>query len=208
MSFLKSLFSSSADLFAVMTTPLPIGSNLTNPPPHTAKAIFAAGCFWGVEHLFRKHFSLLDARVGYIGGDTTHPSYRSVCSGNTGHAEAVLLLYDPEKYRYAQLVEFFARMHDPTTENRQGGDVGTQYRSAVFTVGKEQEETAKTVLKAAEIQWYKKPLATKVVPAGQWWDAETYHQLYLEKSRSSVRLCGGRRAGANLWVDVDRSRRL
>jgi len=187
MSFLKSFFRP----FTTMTTPT--GSNIRNLPPNTAKAIFAAGCFWGVEHLFRNHFSLLDTRVGYIGGISADPTYSTVCGGTTGHAEAVLLLYDPEKIRYAELVEFFARMHDPTTENRQGGDVGTQYRSAVFTFDDEQEKIAKDVLKAAEKQWYGRPLATKVTPAGQWWNAEEYHQRYLENSRSiclSVRVCG------------------
>ncbi|KAI5844856.1 putative peptide methionine sulfoxide reductase [Tricharina praecox] len=181
MSFLKSLFSRP---FAAMTSPPPIGSSLTNPPATTEKAIFAAGCFWGVEHIFRANFSLLDARVGYIGGDMTHPSYRAVCSGTTGHAEAVMLLYDPKQIRYRQLVEFFFRMHDPTTENRQGADVGSQYRSAIFTVDSEQEDVANTVLNAVDKHWYKERLATKVVPAGQWWDAETYHQLYLEKNPS------------------------
>ncbi|TGZ80617.1 peptide methionine sulfoxide reductase [Ascodesmis nigricans] len=155
-------------------------------PSETQKATFAAGCFWGVEHLYRKHFGnqgLLDARVGYIGGDTDSPSYRAVCGGNTGHAEAVQLLYDPAKLTYNTLVEFFYRMHDPTTANRQGPDVGTQYRSAIFTHGEEQEKAAKDITQRVESQWWGgKKITTQIIPAGKWWDAEEYHQLYLERN--------------------------
>jgi len=150
------------------------------------KATVAAGCFWGVEHLYRRHFGngkgLLDARVGYCGGDTNSPTYRNVCLGATGHAEALQVTFDPSVVSYQQLLEFFYRMHDPTTLNRQGGDAGTQYRSAVFTHGPEQERIAKEITEKVGREWYKKPITTQVVPAGQWWDAEEYHQLYLHKN--------------------------
>ncbi|KAI5779984.1 peptide methionine sulfoxide reductase MsrA [Geopyxis carbonaria] len=156
-------------------------------PEATEKATIAAGCFWGVEHLFRKQFAnkgLIDARVGYVGGDTKSPSYRAVCTGSTGHAEALQVLYDPEKLSYQTLLEFFFKMHDPTTKDRQGGDVGTQYRSAIFTHGPEQEKTATKILEKVQTEWWKKPVSTEIVPAGQWWDAEDYHQLYLNKNPS------------------------
>ncbi|CAZ80793.1 unnamed protein product [Tuber melanosporum] len=154
-------------------------------PETTEKATFAAGCFWGVEHLFRKHFTgkgLLDARVGYIGGDTAHPTYRSVCSGTTGHAEALQVLYNPSEVTYEKLLEFFFQMHDPTTVDRQGPDVGSQYRSAIFFHNDKQEEAAKAVLEKVTKQWYKTDMATQVIPAGEWWDAEDYHQLYLDNN--------------------------
>ncbi|CRG90201.1 peptide-methionine (S)-S-oxide reductase [Talaromyces islandicus] len=155
-------------------------------PDNAQKATIAAGCFWGVEHLYRKHFGngkgLLDAKVGYAGGHTDSPSYRSVCSGNTGHAEALQVVYDPSLVTYRQLLEFFYRMHDPTTANRQGPDVGTQYRSAIFTHDDEQLQTAKDVTEKVGKQWYKAPITTQIIPAGQWWDAEEYHQLYLDRN--------------------------
>ncbi|KAL1999588.1 hypothetical protein VTN02DRAFT_4300 [Thermoascus thermophilus] len=151
------------------------------------KATFAAGCFWGVEHLFRKHFGqgkgLLDAKVGYSGGQTESPTYKIVCSGTTGHAESLQVTFDPSVVSYRQLLEFFYRMHDPTTLNRQGGDIGTQYRSAIFTHNEEQEKIAKEVTEKVGKEWYQgQPITTQIVPAGQWWDAEEYHQLYLKKN--------------------------
>jgi len=158
------------------TTPLPAGAKL---------ATVAAGCFWGVEHLYRKHFSaatgLLDARVGYIGGNTKHPSYRAVCSGNTGHAEALQIVYDPEKLSYRAILEFFFRMHDPTTKDRQGPDRGTQYRSAIFFHDEEQEKTARDIVGKVQKEWWKDgKIVTEIIPAGEWWDAEAYHQKYLD----------------------------
>ncbi|KAI9801851.1 MAG: Peptide-methionine (S)-S-oxide reductase [Piccolia ochrophora] len=169
-------------------------------PEGSQKVTVAAGCFWGVEHIYRKHFNgkgLLDAKVGYIGGDTKSPSYRSVCSGSTGHAEALQVIFDPSQVSYRQLVEFFYRMHDPTTKNRQGGDTGSQYRSAIFYHDADQEREAKEITKQASEQWYKGRVTTEVVhwceawlttnvyayiAAGEWYDAETYHQLYLDKN--------------------------
>ncbi|KAL9621414.1 MAG: hypothetical protein Q9160_004174 [Pyrenula sp. 1 TL-2023] len=156
-------------------------------PPNTQKATVAAGCFWGVEHLYRRHFGagkgLLDARVGYTGGATAAPSYRQVCGGNTGHAESLQVLFDPDKVSYRQLIEFFFRMHDPTTLNRQGMDTGTQYRSAVYANDEEQLKVAEDLKKKVGEKWYKgKPITTEVAMAGQWYDAEDYHQLYLERT--------------------------
>ncbi|KAJ5212281.1 peptide methionine sulfoxide reductase [Penicillium cinerascens] len=154
----------------------------------TEQATVAAGCFWGVEHLFRKTFGngkgLLDAKVGYSGGNTSSPSYRAVCGGDTGHAEALQMTFDPSVVTYRQLLEFFYRMHDATALNRQGPDVGTQYRSVIFTHGDEQQKIAKDITDKVSKEWFKKPVSTQVVPAGQWWDAEDYHQLYLNKNPS------------------------
>jgi peptide-methionine (S)-S-oxide reductase len=153
-------------------------------PAGSQKAVVAAGCFWGVEHLYRKHFTvaqgLLDARVGYIGGNKKSPSYSSVCSGSTGHAEALLIVFDPEKLSYRTILEFFYRMHDPTTLNRQGGDAGTQYRSAIFTYGEEQAKEAKEITEKVGTEWWKEKVTTQVAEAGEWWDAEAYHQKYLD----------------------------
>ncbi|KKF93307.1 putative peptide methionine sulfoxide reductase [Ceratocystis platani] len=157
-------------------------------PEGAEKATVAAGCFWGVEHIYRKHFGngngLLDAAVGYTGGDVSHPSYKNVCSGSTGHAEALQIIFDPKKVSYRQIIEFFYKIHDPTTPDRQGPDVGTQYRSAIFFHTPEQEKIASEVTKTAGENWWKRPLATQILPAGQWWNAEDYHQLYLENNPS------------------------
>ena len=124
----------------------------------------------------------MDARVGYIGGKSDSPSYRQVCSGNTGHAESLLVVYDPDKVSYRQLLEFFFRMHDPTTLNRQGMDTGTQYRSAIFANDEEQLKIAEEIKEKVGREWYKKPISTEVTMAGKWYDAEDYHQEYLDKN--------------------------
>ncbi|KAF2458414.1 peptide methionine sulfoxide reductase [Lineolata rhizophorae] len=155
-------------------------------PVGSQVATVAAGCFWGVEHMYRREFGsergLLDARVGYIGGDTKNPSYRSVCSGGTGHAEALQVVFDPEKVTYRQLLEFFYKMHDPTTPNMQGPDIGSQYRSAIFYHDDEQAQIAKDVTDKVNKEWWKGKITTEIIPAGEWYDAETYHQLYLDKN--------------------------
>ena len=158
-----------------------------NYPPNAQRATVAAGCFWGVEHLYRRHFGgekgLIDARVGYTGGQSDSPSYRQVCSGATGHAEALLVVFDPEKVSYRQLIEFFFKMHDPTTLNRQGMDTGTQYRSGVFANDEEQMKIAQEIKEKVGKQWFPgKPITTEVIRAGQWYDAEDYHQKYLHKN--------------------------
>ncbi|KAF8455863.1 peptide methionine sulfoxide reductase MsrA [Terfezia claveryi] len=167
----------------------PIGSNLASPTPPTAKtAYFAAGCFWGVESTFRRRFppltsGLLDTRVGYIGGNIPSPTYRAVCTGVTGHAEALEVLYDPAKLRYEELVEFFFRMHDPSDKGGQGPDRGSQYRSAIFTNSANEERVAREIRRRVEERWYKGgEIATEVVGKGKWWGAEEYHQVYLDKN--------------------------
>ncbi|KAI5367162.1 Putative peptide methionine sulfoxide reductase MsrA domain-containing protein [Septoria linicola] len=152
-------------------------------PDGAQRATIAAGCFWGVEHMYRHDFKdkgLLDARVGYIGGDTQDPSYRAVCSGRTGHAEACQIIFDPTKLSYQTVLEYFYKMHDPTTANRQGPDTGSQYRSGIFYHSDEQKAIAEKVTKAVNDQWWKGKVVTEVIPAGEWWDAEKYHQKYLD----------------------------
>jgi len=156
-------------------------------PPSAQRAIFAGGCFWGLEELYRKDWGkdkgLLDCRVGYTGGEKQAPSYEDVCSGRTGHAESLLIVFDPDKATYRQLVEYFFKMHDPTTPNRQGADTGTQYRSAIFAENDEQLEIAAEVKDKVGEQWYTgKPITTEIKRATQWYDAEDYHQLYLSKN--------------------------
>ncbi len=145
-----------------------------------AQASFAAGCFWGIEAAFRKRAGVTSTTVGYTGGSTEDPSYEEVCSGRTGHAEAVLVEYDPAKVSYAQLLELFWQIHDPTTPNRQGPDIGTQYRSAVYAHDAEQEAAAKASRDATAGR-FARPIVTEIAPAGPFHKAEDYHQQYFEK---------------------------
>ena len=145
------------------------------------RATFAAGCFWGVEVDFRNTPGVTDARVGYTGGHTESPTYRDVCSGRTGHAEAVEVTFDPTAVSYDELADTFFRLHDPTQVNRQGPDVGTQYRSAIFTHSPEQERIARAAA-ARAAERLGRPVATEIVPAATFWPAEEYHQQYLVKN--------------------------
>ena len=145
------------------------------------RATFAAGCFWGVEVDFRNTPGVKDAQVGYTGGHTESPSYRDVCSGRTGHAEAVEITFDPSEVSYDELADTFFRLHDPTQVNRQGPDVGTQYRSAIFTHSPEQERLAQEAA-ARAAERLGRPVATQIVPAETFWPAEEYHQQYLVKN--------------------------
>lgn len=144
------------------------------------KATFGAGCFWGVEAAFRKMNGVLEATSGYSGGRVKDPSYGDVCSGTTGHAEVVEVEYDPEKVSYEDLLEVFWNEHDPTQVNRQGPDVGTQYRSAIFFHTPEQEAAARSSQEKAQPR-YKKPIATEITPVAEFYRAEDYHQRYFEK---------------------------
>lgn len=146
------------------------------------KATFAAGCFWGVETAFRSTPGVISTRVGYTGGSLNHPTYKDVCSDRTGHAEAVEVTYDPARVSYDQLLKVFWENHDPTTLNRQGPDVGTQYRSAIFYHTPEQEAAARASKARLESSGaYRRPIVTEIVPAVEFWQAEDYHQQYLEK---------------------------
>jgi peptide-methionine (S)-S-oxide reductase len=151
-------------------------------------ATVAAGCFWGTEHIYRKYFDngkgLIDAKVGYTGGQTTDPTYKAVCSSGTGHAEALQFSYDPKTVSFDTLIDFFYRMHDPTTLNAQGPDVGTQYRSAIFYHSPEQKKTAEEVQERLQKNFYKNKIVTEIIPIDTFWDAETYHQLYLDNNPS------------------------
>ncbi|MGE3803817.1 MAG: peptide-methionine (S)-S-oxide reductase MsrA [Gemmataceae bacterium] len=144
------------------------------------KATFGAGCFWGVEAAFRNVKGVADAACGYMGGVVEQPSYRQVCYDNTGHAEVVQVDYDPAQVSYTQLLEAFWKMHDPTTKNRQGPDVGDQYRSAVFFHSPEQEAQARESLAQAQGR-FARPIVTEISPAATFWRAEEYHQRYFEK---------------------------
>lgn len=146
----------------------------------TQTATFAAGCFWGVEATFRQIPGLVDAVSGYTGGHKHNPSYREVCSDTTGHAEAVQVTYDPERVSYEQLLELFWQIHDPTTFNRQGPDVGSQYRSAIFVHDPDQRARAAASLQR-EQQNYAQPIVTEIVDAATFYPAEEYHQRYFER---------------------------
>ena len=144
-----------------------------------AKGTFAAGCFWGVEAAFRKVAGVTSTAVGYTGGTAKSPNYKEVCTGRTGHAEAVEVEFDPEQVSYLELLAVFWKSHDPTTVNRQGPDVGTQYRSAIFYHDAEQEEEARASKSVLEKDYvFKKPIVT----AGEFYRAEEYHQQYFEKT--------------------------
>lgn len=146
------------------------------------KATFGAGCFWGVEETFRKMKGVTSTAVGYSGGTNTNPSYRDVCTGQTGHAEVVQVEYDPAQVSYEDLLAVFWSCHDPTTMNRQGPDVGTQYRSAVFYHTPQQEAAARASKdKLNSSGMFKRPIVTEITPASEFWIAEEYHQQYFAK---------------------------
>ncbi|MHC5021257.1 MAG: peptide-methionine (S)-S-oxide reductase MsrA, partial [Planctomycetota bacterium] len=149
----------------------------------TETATFAGGCFWGMEELLRKVPGVLDTQVGYTGGHVENATYRDVKTGTSGHAEAVRLTFDPAVVSYEQLLAFLFRIHDPTSKNRQGNDVGTQYRSAIFYHSATQQASAEEAIarETAGDRWTK-PITTQVVPAGAWYDAEDFHQDYLVKN--------------------------
>lgn len=154
--------------------------------PATARetAVLAGGCFWGMEDILRKIPGVLETEVGYAGGTTTSPTYEAVKTGSTGHAESVRIVFDPSKLSYAELLEkWFFRMHDPTTQNRQGNDVGSQYRSAIFYTTPEQKRIAEDVVRRVQAsgKWRGK-IVTEIAPAGPFTPAESYHQDYLQKN--------------------------
>ncbi len=146
------------------------------------KATLGAGCFWGVEAAFRKIEGVASTTVGYAGGSFKDPTYKDVCSGKTGHAEVVQVEYDPSKVSYEELLRVFWNIHDPTTLNRQGPDIGTQYRSAVFFHNPEQEAAATASKQKLQSSGrYQKSIVTEITPASEFYRAEDYHQQYFEK---------------------------
>jgi peptide-methionine (S)-S-oxide reductase len=146
------------------------------------KAMFGAGCFWGVEVTFRNVKGVLDAAVGYAGGDLDNPTYRDVCTDTTGHAEVVQVEYDPAVVSYDTLLDVFWNNHNPTTINQQGPDIGSQYRSAVFYYDAEQRDAAVASRDRLQASGkYRRTIATEISPATEFWRAEEYHQRYLEK---------------------------
>jgi len=147
------------------------------------KAIIAAGCFWGVEELLRDFPGVLETEVGYCGGQAETALYTKVKTGTTNHAEAVQVTFDADKLSYEQLIHAFFRLHDPTTLNQQGNDIGTQYRSAIFYFNDEQKKIAEKVTKEVEAsKVFKKPIVTQIVPVAPFFSAEEYHQDYLQKN--------------------------
>ena len=144
------------------------------------KATFAGGCFWGVEHLFNQTPGVLDAVSGYAGGTRDNPTYEQVCTGRTGHAEAVEVTYDPAKVTYDELLNAFWNMHDPTTLNRQGPDHGSQYRSAIYFHDADQELAARRSAAKAQV-YFDHPIVTEIVAVPRFWPAEEYHQRYFDK---------------------------
>jgi len=148
-----------------------------------AKATFAAGCFWGVEDVFRHAKGVTSTTVGYTGGQTENPTYKEVCTDRTGHAEAVEIEFNPAEVTYRELLALFFQSHNPTTINRQGPDIGTQYRSAIFFHDAEQEAAARDAVAALEkARVFPRPIVTQIVPAAVFYRAEEYHQQYFEKN--------------------------
>jgi peptide methionine sulfoxide reductase msrA/msrB len=157
------------------------GGNATSDPVRREEAVLAGGCFWGMEDLIREIPGVIETEVGYTGGTTSNATYEQVKSGRTGHAESVRVVFDPARLSYEDLLGWFFRMHDPTTANQQGNDVGTQYRSAIFYNSEAQRQTADAVKARVDASGkWTRPIVTAIVPASDWWPAESYHQNYLE----------------------------
>jgi peptide methionine sulfoxide reductase msrA/msrB len=157
-----------------------VKAGLAKPVTHET-AVLAGGCFWGMEEILRKIPGVIKTSVGYAGGKTANPTYEEVCTGQTGHAESIEIVFDPTRLSYASLLDYFFRMHDPTTLNQQHNDRGTQYRSAIFYTSPAQKEGAE----AAKTKWsakFIKPIVTEISPAGNFYPAEDYHQKYLVKN--------------------------
>ncbi len=160
----------------------PAADTAAKKAPMTETAILAGGCFWGVEHLMKELPGVVDTEVGYTGGTTQHPTYEQVCTGKTGHAESVKVVFDPAKVSYEEVLRYFFRLHDPTTPNQQHNDIGTQYRSAIFYENAEQHRIAEKVKREEDASGvFKRPVVTEIAPAGTFWPAEEYHQDYLDK---------------------------
>ena len=172
-----------------------LGTPLREPyPAGYEQAVFGPGCFWGAERLFWETPGVYTTAVGYAGGYTPNPTYEEVCSGRTGHAEVVLVVYDPEAVSYDALLKVFFEGHDPTQGMRQGGDIGTQYRSAIYTSTDEQAHAAKTALDMYQVELEKRgflPITTEIAACGPFYYAEDYHQQYLAKNPGGYCGLGG-----------------
>ena len=168
--------------YAEQLAPFVKAGIIAAPKQRRETAILAGGCFWGMEEIIRKLPGVIDTKVGYSGGQVASPGYEEVSSGETGHAESVQVVFDPDKMCYAKLLDYFFRMHDPTTKNRQHNDVGTQYRSAIFYTSEEQHKTAERVKSEFDHSGrFKQPIVTEISPAKPFYTAEEYHQKYLVK---------------------------
>lgn len=166
-----------------LTTDLPLDDFRRQASKDQEVAVLAGGCFWGVEQIMRDIKGVIDTQVGYIGGAGTRPTYELVKKGTTGHAEAIQILFDPKVVSFEVILDWFFRLHDPTTVNRQGNDIGSQYRSEIFVTSKEQETLSKKVIASVDQagKW-KKPIVTRLTVAGPFWRAEEYHQDYIVKN--------------------------
>ncbi|MFC1692576.1 bifunctional methionine sulfoxide reductase B/A protein [Candidatus Latescibacterota bacterium] len=151
-----------------------------NKDKETQKAYFGGGCFWGVEHFFQKEDGVITTRVGYMGGHKENPTYKEVCTGITGHAETIEVVFDPRKTTFEKLAGLFFEIHDPTQKNRQGQDIGTQYRSVIFYKNNEQKQTAERLIRLLKENGC--PVATELSSAAEFWEAEEYHQDYYRKT--------------------------
>jgi len=152
------------------------------------QATLAGGCFWCTEAIFNDVIGIRQVESGYIGGHVTNPTYRQVCGGDTGHAEAVRLTFDPEQIAYRDILDIYFATHDPTQLNRQGNDIGTQYRSAIFPHSEEQEAAARAAIERAQADW-DKPIVTTIEPLSDWYPAEAYHQEYFEREGENNPYC-------------------
>jgi peptide-methionine (S)-S-oxide reductase len=169
---------------ALVSSTILAGAAMTPSPPSRETATFAGGCFWCIEEVFRQQPGVLEAVSGYVGGDLANPTYQQVCSGRTGHAEAVQVLFDPAVVSFEQLLGVFWKAHDPTQLNRQGADVGTQYRSAIFVHSPQQRAAAEASLRAEDASGrHRRPIVTQISPATVFYPAEDYHQDYYVNNR-------------------------
>jgi peptide-methionine (S)-S-oxide reductase len=177
-------------------------------PDHLQQAVFAMGCFWGVERRFWQLDGVYTTAVGYAGGTTADPDYKLVCTGSTGHAEVVLVVYDPAVISYPELLKAFWENHDPTQGMRQGNDIGTQYRSAIYTVNEEQAASAKESMREFQLALHRAgygDITTEIRPLDRFWYAEDYHQQYLAKNPDGY--CGIGGTGVSCPVGVSTRRR-
>jgi peptide-methionine (S)-S-oxide reductase len=163
--------------------------SVTNETERTEKATFGAGCFWQVEEEFRCLAGVIETAVGYEGGHVDNPSYEQVCSGETGHVEVCEVTFDPDRVSYEDLVAKYFQIHDPTQLNRQGPDVGYQYRSVIFAHSDEQAETARRVIERTQ-ERFRNPIVTTIEPAQPFWRAEEYHQCYVQRRQERTGLLG------------------